>query len=297
MQRPAPQPIAPPPPAVTLALPGAVEVRLLWAQAKRTQVAQPDLHYRPGVTLWHLQSGAAEVLTTGRTRQFEAPCGVLLGSGRSGFRFAPGTQFISVSVRVLLEKAALLQVPEVHPVAVQDLPHQATDELVRLYAERALPRDARANALYHLRLHASLSHWCVCLAGLIDALFPPGGEREPFATPLRHAGLRLAMEWWHRQPADRQSRATETELAAAAGISISQLKRVFAKELGMPPREYLRRHRAESCAEALLYTSRSIKEIALNLGYSDPANFVRWFRRTFRMAPGEYRKSHEGMRL
>jgi AraC-like DNA-binding protein len=56
--------------------------------------------------------------------------------------------------------------------------------------------------------------------------------------------------------------------------------------------EQIRRRRAE---EYLLHTDRSVDDIAGLLGYSDPSNFGRAFRRWYGESPRQFR-DHRGLR-
>lgn len=51
--------------------------------------------------------------------------------------------------------------------------------------------------------------------------------------------------------------------------------------------------RSERARLQLRDTETSVKEIAYNLGYSGPNNFIRAFRRQTGLAPSEYRKGTE----
>ena len=82
-----------------------------------------------------------------------------------------------------------------------------------------------------------------------------------------------------------------TELAEAAKLSPSRLSHLFKSEMGLSPGRYLMRLRMQK-ASSLLATSRlSVKQIMAMAGYDNKSLFVRHFRRSFDLAPSEYRKS------
>jgi AraC-like DNA-binding protein len=74
------------------------------------------------------------------------------------------------------------------------------------------------------------------------------------------------------------------------GITVHQASRVFERSMGIGLRKYATRQRFENAAEKLRNTSRSIKEIAAELGYQWPEDFARGFKKEFRLSPTEYRQ-------
>lgn len=81
-------------------------------------------------------------------------------------------------------------------------------------------------------------------------------------------------------------------VAAALGITQSHLTRLFTHHYGVSPLQYYRRMRMDVGASMLLDSTRSIKEIAWELGYSNPFHFSRSFRKYADMSPLEYRKQY-----
>lgn len=74
------------------------------------------------------------------------------------------------------------------------------------------------------------------------------------------------------------------------GISGSHAARLFKRGTGIGVREYAKRQRLKIAAELLKTTTLSVKEIAAHLGYRDPWDFERQFRRLFRLSPTEFRR-------
>ena len=84
------------------------------------------------------------------------------------------------------------------------------------------------------------------------------------------------------------------ELAAAAGLSVSQLERTFRRMFQMTPRQYVQRVRVNAAAEALLHTDDSIADIALASGFFDQSHFTKVFRRAMGQPPAAYRRKYRG---
>lgn len=81
------------------------------------------------------------------------------------------------------------------------------------------------------------------------------------------------------------------EIAEATGVSESYLSRVFRQELGLSPWDYLNRYRILQSKELLRRTNRTIKTIAHQVGFKDPAYFSRVFHKMTGLSPSVYRES------
>ena len=81
------------------------------------------------------------------------------------------------------------------------------------------------------------------------------------------------------------------DLADAASLSPYYFSRLFAKETGLTPHQYLISTRIAS-AKYLLATSRdSVKEIAFKTGFTDESSFCSAFRKREGLTPSSYRNS------
>lgn len=82
------------------------------------------------------------------------------------------------------------------------------------------------------------------------------------------------------------------QLAALAGISLSQFERRFYRILGATPHDYILRVRISAARTLLENTTRTIADIACETGFYDHSHFTRTFKRISGMSPGNYRRSH-----
>lgn len=78
-------------------------------------------------------------------------------------------------------------------------------------------------------------------------------------------------------------------MAAVIGVSDSQLRRLFAEEVGRPPHRLLADIRFKVAAQLLADPAMRVKEIMERVGVSDPSHFCREFRARFGVSPSEYR--------
>jgi AraC-like DNA-binding protein len=117
------------------------------------------------------------------------------------------------------------------------------------------------------------------------ALLPPGqtgwlaGARDP------DVGSALALV--HSQPSEPW---TIAGLAKRVGVSRSVLAERFRHFLGMPPMAYLTRWRLQLGAQLLASTSRSVAQIAAEVGYESEPAFNRAFKREYKSPPARFRR-------
>jgi transcriptional regulator GlxA family with amidase domain len=92
----------------------------------------------------------------------------------------------------------------------------------------------------------------------------------------------------HQRPGETW---TLDKLAKEIGLSSSALTERFARCLGQGPIGYLTNWRLELAAESLRSTSRSVLQIAGEVGYDSEAAFNRAFKRRFQAPPARYRRN------
>jgi signal transduction histidine kinase/AraC-like DNA-binding protein len=87
------------------------------------------------------------------------------------------------------------------------------------------------------------------------------------------------------------SALSRQEIASALQISDDYVSRIFRKETGMTPWQYLHRYRIVQAQKLLQQSNQSVTEIGAQVGFSDPAYFIRVFHRESGKSPQQYRKS------
>jgi AraC-like DNA-binding protein len=119
------------------------------------------------------------------------------------------------------------------------------------------------------------------LAGVVAQ----AGERPltPTAAVCHRAVVR-AREYLHAHHGERPSLG---EVAAAAGVSVFHLERIFADRLGAPVHRYLQHVRI---GEALVRLRRGERtaDVAGAVGFADQAHMTRAFRKVLGFTPGAY---------
>ena len=109
----------------------------------------------------------------------------------------------------------------------------------------------------------------------------PGGPRT--RAPVRRAVAYLEQHYRHR--------ISRWQVAQAAGVSEDHLSRLFHRELGVPPWDYLTRLRVQRAKERLRHSGDSVQAVARAVGFHDRAYFSRVFRKVTGVAPHAYREA------
>jgi AraC-like DNA-binding protein len=135
-----------------------------------------------------------------------------------------------------------------------------------------------------LRIAGALAEW---LAYLLEALKPPlrqgiSGDRSVVDRVLE------AQAW----AADRLgSVITLADWAASVGLGPVYFGRIFRRETGVRPMQWLNERRLETATQYLTSTDKPVAEIAGECGFACPFYFSRQFRKRYGLSPRHYRKS------
>lgn len=125
---------------------------------------------------------------------------------------------------------------------------------------------------------------------LVVFLQRPGGQSQ-FSVrnqvpSVRSDGLRVLLDAIAADPA---ANWTVTEMARHASMSPRHLARVFPREVGLPPAQYVERARVESAATLLDSGDEPLDVVARRSGFGSAETLRRAFTRVFGVPPGSYR--------
>ena len=157
----------------------------------------------------------------------------------------------------------------------------------------------------------ALAHLCFACAEMLSARTPGKCGRVAdltrlFATYLAEKYIAAAAEkadfhgglpiWQLRKVEDyvREYFAEEISvkrLAELVNLSPFHFSRVFKQATGMTPLQFVTRERITYAQQLIRETSRSLIEIALEVGYASPSSFTKVFRRVTGVTPMEFRKT------
>lgn len=141
-------------------------------------------------------------------------------------------------------------------------------------------------------------------------LVPIVHARDPFSHPrgvlLLENLLKILLDGARRPPGALPYDRELSELGAAIlenphqecdfelearrmGLSYSHFRRVFRHYSGRSPYDYLLHCRMQRAARELRETDRQVKDVALEAGYSDPAQFCKLFKKKIGLSPSRFR--------
>ncbi len=80
------------------------------------------------------------------------------------------------------------------------------------------------------------------------------------------------------------------QLAARVGLSKFHFLRLFKSATGVSPSHYHINLRMDAARRMLRETKKSVVEVALDVGYTNPSHFARLFRREAGLSPSDYRR-------
>lgn len=143
-----------------------------------------------------------------------------------------------------------------------------------LYREIAV-----GNLRNHYRISTKVYEWIVAMQANESEL-----EREPERVKPAFLAAEDFIKRHFSEP------LTLEDIANQAGVSKHYLCRLFQKNLGYSPMEFVRRRRIEQAAAALRVTDQAVHRIAAECGFETQSYFGKVFRDYFGMSPLEYRK-------
>jgi YesN/AraC family two-component response regulator len=81
------------------------------------------------------------------------------------------------------------------------------------------------------------------------------------------------------------------ELSRSVGVNERKLTDIFRHKVGLSVFDYINQRRLECSRQLLDSSSLQVRQIADQLGYKNPGDFTRAFRRHYGVTPREYRRS------
>jgi AraC-like DNA-binding protein len=131
---------------------------------------------------------------------------------------------------------------------------------------------------------------CALLAGVLLRRVDGVAESPSQANSLARQTFKRCREHIER---NFSSLTTLGEVAAACSVTVPYLCRLFDQFFGRSPYDYLTRLKMSRAEYLLFRSTRSIGEVAADVGYKDARLFARNFKAAFGKNPVAYRKAHE----
>lgn len=127
------------------------------------------------------------------------------------------------------------------------------------------------------------------LAWIITSLLLQGTAKIAAISSVKHKNkdISLAVNYLHQ---NFHKQITLKELAIKANYSQYYFIRIFQKETGKTPFEYLSLIRLEKAKELLKASNMSITEICLQCGFQNSSHFANFFKNHIGVSPTDYRQ-------
>lgn len=114
------------------------------------------------------------------------------------------------------------------------------------------------------------------------------GNGQQFAENGKARLYALKFKCLIEKPCNLQS--TVSEFAAEVGISKRSLQRVTELHFGKSPKMMIQESLLLDSKRMLIDPCRTVKEISYDLGFNEPTNFTRFFKKFTLMSPEQFRK-------
>ena len=171
------------------------------------------------------------------------------------------------------------------------------NELLRFPGESAEIRLFRNTLIEGFLAAESLSNAAgTVLCRSLISLFSIVPEPETGDQPCTHWRIKQALQDIHSNIFDND--LSPERIARQQNISRRRLDSLFQSELGTTIAAQILEHKLTQAASELCNAAsdaRTIKEVAYNSGFKDPAHFTRAFKRRFGQSPSTWKQSAAGM--
>jgi len=249
-----------------------LECRLL--RCYRGEPSWPDGEFQSeNVVIWHLLKGSVLLRQKGIEIHAQAGSGLFITPGLRLHSFSSDAQILSAMLYIKAG-GAMWSGP---PVVV----FPSSPDFLKAFRSLLTPRISatplnQIDSQHDLWKFLTTLSPVLALNGMTFALSEAADNRVEQSRRFLEA---LPLD----QPWDRLA------VASSAGVSASQLDRLWRESLEQTPHHYWELRRRRFACEQLENSNRPIKEIALDLGFVHFSQFSNWFRKSLGWTPSHHR--------
>lgn len=252
--------------------------------------ASPHVH-ESLIQMLFIQQGQVDVLLNYARLKATAPCLILVPAQTvHGFHYTPDTEGLTITAsQKPLESMVGLLAPGllklVHKPCIIPLGHLPADKKAILEFYRLMLRELRIPMVNQTAMCISLFTALFIYLSHIGDL--PADQQE-FDTCSRKAAqinkfLRMVDQKF-------RLRLTVNDYACEMGMSPGHLSRLCRMALGMSSLDVINMRVIQEAQRELVYTAKTIKQLAAYLGFNDEAYFTRFFHKHTSVSPSQFRE-------
>lgn len=249
---------------------------------------EPHVHDALLQVLYVTRDGG-EAFIDGTSWHLDVPCLVIVPA-RSvhGFRFLEGIDgHVITAAQSALESVAMSAAPELLPflrkpaVLPVDPASRCCAPIEPLF--EAIGREAEGNDRWQFTAGLALTFALFVQVARLSERARLAASRSRAVSAARIERFRALLD------ARCRSRPPVASYAEAMGITTGQLSRVCRAAFGLSAIQVIDARSIHEAKRLLGYSTMSVKQVALELGFRDEAYFSRFFRKNTGLRPTEYR--------
>jgi AraC family transcriptional regulator, transcriptional activator of pobA len=237
----------------------------------------------------YVRRGSGWALLETSEKAIRPPCVVLVPASRlHGFRFSPdidGEVFTAVQDQIEAWPAlrALGFDPRTMPTAMVTVPRTSRARAGMEQTFAMLAEEIRSSAVLHSSAAQSL------LTVALIQIFRAIGMPLPGTAAVGNRSDRRIRRFLALVDLHFRQRLAVGDYARQLGITATHLGRLTRERLGCTPLQAVEARLIREAQRDLVYSALSVKAIALELGFGDPAYFSRFFRQRLGQTPAAFR--------
>lgn len=252
-----------------------------------------DLHSHPGFAqVMIVLSGSGSMFIEQEELKFTSPCALIIPVNViHGFDYEFNTDGWVVTVADYCLKQMASRLPQIDQL--WGLP-----QVVQL-GDNLMPVDMISNRVVNIQnelLYKTESYQTIVESDLISILITvQRGSRNPQQSQLRYSDRQLKLVSAFKALVEEHfyENYKIPQFAEMLNVSPFQLRTACESVANQSPKEVLEDRLLTEAKRELIFSSRSIEQIAYRLGFFDPSYFTRFFKKMEGEAPSSFRQSFQ----
>ncbi|HEM3122744.1 TPA: AraC family transcriptional regulator [Streptococcus suis] len=142
-------------------------------------------------------------------------------------------------------------------------------------------------ALHHQKSACLLGHLYLFISYLIDCSLTKTSSKH---DENKEFYIREAINFVER---NYEKAISVDDLAQVCNLNRHYFSRLFKEQMNISPQQFIIQYRLSEACELLKNTTKTLQEIAEEIGYSNQFNFSTAFKRHYQISPNRWRRIHK----